>query len=120
MWPYNDHGEDDYYKAIKYVENYAVSLGAKYVCEKEQKFTTISGDRTIVEELKMKIFKYGDEYFWIEHHFLPDRPFIVFSFGDTNESITDDADPFPYDLDEKELRAEVRYSLGIEKNEGVE
>ena len=29
MWPYNDHGEDDYYKAIKYVENYAASLGAK-------------------------------------------------------------------------------------------
>jgi len=29
MWPYNDHSEDDYYKAIKYVENYATSLGAK-------------------------------------------------------------------------------------------
>ena len=115
MWPYNDHSEEDYYKAIEFVENYAVSLGARFVCEKNQKFTTISGDWRIVEELRMKIFKYGDEYYWLEHHFLPDRPFIVFSFGDTIESISDDADPFPYDLEEMELKAEVRYSLGIEK-----
>jgi len=27
---------------------------------------------------------------------------------------SDDAEPFPYDLTEEELKAEVRYSLGLE------
>ncbi len=39
----------------------------------------------------------------------------VDSFGDTIESIFDDMDPFPYNLDEDELKAEVGYSLGIEE-----
>ena len=38
-----------------------------------------------------------------------------FSFGDSIETIGDDAEPFPYDLDKEELEAEVRYSLGIEE-----
>ena len=27
MWPYDDHSEEEYYKAIRFVEDYAVSLG---------------------------------------------------------------------------------------------
>lgn len=52
MWPYNDHSEEDYYKAIEFVENYAVSLGAKFVCEKNQKFTTIDKGHFITEYLR--------------------------------------------------------------------
>jgi hypothetical protein len=115
MWPYNDHSEEEYYKAIRFVEDYAVSLGAEYVCTKEEKFTTFAGDKTIIEISDMRVFKYGDEYFWIEHHFLEDCPFMVFSFGDTIETIFDDMEPFPYNLEEDELKAEVRYSLGIEE-----
>ena len=37
-------------------------------------------------------------------------------FGELQDC--DDVEPFPYDLEEKGLWAEVRYSLGIEKNEG--
>ncbi len=48
------------------------------------------------------------------YHFVADRPFMVLSFGDTIENIFDDAEPFPYNLEEDELKAEVRYSLGIE------
>ena len=44
MWPYENHKEEDYYKAIEYVENYAVSLGAEFVCNYKEKFTTLSGD----------------------------------------------------------------------------
>ena len=116
MWPYTNHSEEEYNKAIEFVQNYAQSLGAKYICSKLQKFTTISGDKDSVSEtLEMKIFKFKDEYFWLEYHFQPARPFIVFSFGDSVDTIFEDAEPFPYNLSEEELKAEVRYSLGIEK-----
>ena len=116
MWPYTDHSEEDYKKAVEFVQKYAQSLGAKNICSKLQKFTTITGDQNPVQEtLEMKIFKFGNEYFWLEHHFQPDRPFIVFSFGDSVDTIFEDAEPFPYNLSEEELKAEVRYSLGIEK-----
>lgn len=116
MWSYTEHSEEDYKKAFEFVQKYAQSLGAKYICSKLQKFTTITGDQNPVQEtFEMKIFKFGDEYFWLEHNFQPDRPFIVFSFGDSVDKIFEDAEPFPYNLSEEELKAEVRYSLGIEK-----
>ncbi len=62
----------------------------------------------------MRVYQYNDEFFWIENHFLPDKTFLVFSFGDAIDTIFEDAEPFPYDLSEEELKAEVRYSLGIE------
>ena len=114
MWPYENHKEEDYYKAIEYVENYAVSLGAEFVCNYKEKFTTLSGDNEIKEEPEMRVYKYKDEYFWVEHHFLSDCPFIVFSFGKTIEDIFEDAEPFPYNLPKEELEAEVKYSLLIE------
>ena len=115
MWPYENHSEEDYNRAITFVEEYAVSLGAKLVCSKGETFTTYSGDKIIKESLDMNIYQFGKEYFWIEHHFLADRPFMVFSFGDSIENVGDeDAIPFPYNLPEEELKAEVRYSLGLE------
>ena len=51
-----------------------------------------------------------------EDHFTADCPFLVFSFGDSVETVgSDDAEPFPYNLSEEELKAEVRCSLGIEE-----
>ena len=47
MWPYENHDEDEYYKAIDFVELYAVSLGAVFVCSKEEKYTTYTGDKYI-------------------------------------------------------------------------
>jgi hypothetical protein len=115
MWPYDDHDENEYYEVIAFVEEYAQSLGAEYICTKEETFTTYSGNRLIKETLDMNIYKYGEEYFWVEHHYTPGCPFIVFSFGDSIDSVgNDDAEPFPYNLDEEELKAEVRYSMGIE------
>ena len=116
MWPYEDHDENEYNQIVKFVEEYAVSLGAKLVGTKEYTFTTIAGDKHIKETLEMNIYQFGEEYFWVEHHFTPSRPFIVFSFGDSIENVgSDDAEPFPYDLAEEELKAEVRYSLGLEE-----
>ena len=117
MWPYKDHSEEEYDKTIEFIEGYVLSLGAVYVGRKSERFTTVTDDDSISETLEMKVFKYGDEYFRIEHHFLPDRPYIVLSFGDTKDNIFEDAEPFPYDLSEERIRAEVRCSLGIDKYE---
>ena len=79
MWPYTDHLEEDYKNSIGFLQKYAQSLGAEYICSKLEKFTTISGEGDPIHEtLEMKIYKFKDEYFWLEHHFLPDCPFIVF------------------------------------------
>ena len=115
MWPYKNHSEKEYYRVIEYVQSYAETLGAEYVCSKLQKFSTYWRDKAIQETIELKVFKYKGEFFWVENHFLPERPFIVFSFGDSVDSIFEDADPFPYDLSEDELKKEVRYSLGIER-----
>jgi hypothetical protein len=115
MWPYKNHSEEKYYKTIEFIEEYVLSLGAVFVGKESEKFTTYSGNDIICETLDMNVFKYGDEYFWIEHHFLPDCPYIVLSFGETIESIFEDAEPFPYNLSEDKLKAEVRCSLGIDK-----
>ena len=117
MWPYKNHSENEYYKTIAFIEEYVLTLGAVFVCTKSEKFTTVSVDDIISEKLDMNVFKYKDEYFWIEHHFLPDSPYIVLSFGDTIDSIFDDAEPFPYNLSEDEIKAEVRCSLGIDRYE---
>lgn len=41
MWPYKDHDENEYNQVVKFVEEYTVSLGAKFVSTKEYNFTTI-------------------------------------------------------------------------------
>ena len=115
MWPYRDHDEEEYNRVLRFVEEYAVSLGAELVGSKQETFTTFAGDLQVRETLDMSIYRFGDEYYWVEHHFLPDRPFMVFSFGDSVETVgSDDAEPFPYDLTEEELKAEARYSFGLE------
>lgn len=45
MWPYEDHSEEEYERVISFVEEYAVSLGAKLVDSKEEAFTTYAGDK---------------------------------------------------------------------------
>lgn len=42
------------------------------------------------------------------------KPFMVFSFGDSVEGPFEDADPFPVDLSEEELKKEVRLALRID------
>lgn len=119
MWPYKNHSKTEYYRVVEFVQNYAESLGAEYVCTKSEKFTTVLKGKAIEENLELKVYKYKDEFFRVEYLYMPERPFIVFSFGDSIESIFDDADPFPYDLSEYELKAEVRYSLGIETPDDI-
>ena len=41
MWPYKNHNEEQFNKTIGFLEDYALSLGAEFVCVKEEKFRLI-------------------------------------------------------------------------------
>lgn len=48
--------------------------------------------------------------------FFPDKPYYVLEVGTQEELIhntMEDADPFPYDLSDDELREEIGIALGI-------
>ena len=113
MHSYNNRLESEYNKTVDFLISYAESLGAEYVCSRTESFAATSKGTTIREELEMKIYKFGDEYFRIEKFSLPDKPWMVFSFSDSVEGPYEDADPFPYDLSEEELKEEVRFALRI-------
>jgi hypothetical protein len=66
---YNECIDEFYYNFEKYALAYAESLGAEYVCSSTERFAATSKGTTICEELKMKIYKFGDEYFRIEKVF---------------------------------------------------
>ena len=114
MSSFNDSLVEEYNKAVDFVLSYAESLGAEYVSITTEKFTFASGDTAACDTLEQKIYKFGDEYFRIEKMYFKGKPFMVFSFGDSVEGTFEDADPFPYDLSEEELKEEVRLALRIE------
>ena len=53
MWPYKNHSEKEYYRVIEYVQSYAETLGAEYVCSKLQKFSTYWRDKAIQETIEL-------------------------------------------------------------------
>lgn len=73
MWPYKNHSESDYRAAVDYVESVAVKYGAKEVGLQTETFTDISGSWIAMTTETMKVFKYKDDYFRIEPHFLPNK-----------------------------------------------
>ncbi len=113
MCSYKSFVNEKYNETVDFLLTYAESLGAEYVCSRTERFVSTSKDTTICEELEMKIYKFGDEYFRIEKFSLSDKPRMVFSFSDSVEGTYEDADPFPYDLSEEELKEEVRFALRI-------
>ena len=114
VWKYENHSEQDYIKALKRVEGIAQKLGAVYVKTKKEKYTTYIGEEIVNEVLDENIYMYKDQYFRVERFHTDSCPFIVLSFGDTEDTTFEDADPFPYNLPDEELVNEVKYSLGIE------
>ena len=114
MSSFNDSPVEEYNKAVDFVLSYAESLGAEYVSTITEKFTVASGDETTCDTLELKIYRFGDEYFRIEKMYFKGKPWMVFSFSDSVEGPYEDADPFPVDLCEEELKEEVRLALRIE------
>jgi len=114
MSSFNDSTVEEYNKAVDFVLSYAESLGAEYALTATEKFTFVSGDEAVRDALELKIYRFGDEYFRIEKIYFKGKPWMVFSFSDSVEGPYEDADPFPVDLSEEELKEEVRLALRIE------
>ena len=114
MYKNNNSIIEEYNKTVNFVLSYAESLGAEYVSTTTEKFTVASGDETTCDTLELKIYRFGDEYSRIEKIYFKGKPWMVFSFSDSVEGPFEDADPFPCDLSEEELKEEVRLALRIE------
>ncbi len=108
------HIVEEYNKAVDFVLSYAESLGAEYALTTTEKFTIASGDTATIDTLELKIYRFGDEFFRIERMYFKGKPFVVFSFSDSVEGPFEDADHFPYNLSEEELKEEVRLALRID------
>lgn len=113
MWPYTNFSETAYWNLIEHLYEIAESFGATFVESHKETFLNINANSTIREELDMKVYKFNDLYFWIEPHYLPDCPHVVFSFGNSIDDIIDDAEPFPFNLLEEDLIKAVKSSLDI-------
>lgn len=113
MWPYTNFSETAYWNLIEHLYEIAESFGATFVESHKETFLNINANSTIREELDMKVYKFNDLYFWIEPHYLPDCPHVVFSFGNSIDDIIDDAEPFPFNLSEEDLIKAVKSSLDI-------
>ena len=114
MSSFNDSTVEEYNKAVDFVLSYAESLGAECALTTTEKFTFASGDTAVHDTLDLKIYKFGDEHFRIEKMYFKGKPWMVFSFSDSVEGPYEDANPFPVDLSEEELKEEVRLALRIE------
>ena len=66
------------------------------------------------EEVEKRLWKRGADYIRVDKMFFSRGPFIVLEFSDRPEGPYEDADPFPYDLPDDELEAEIRFDLGLD------
>ncbi len=120
MWFYNNVTRDDFEKVKDHVESIILELGAK-ICNIKLPYenitTTYTGEFEETYYSKRPVFSYNSEYFRVDENLFRQKPFIIIESGSLEQlmnNIMDDADPFPYDLSDAELRKEVKYSLGIE------
>ena len=119
MWNYADITRDEFEAIKDRIEEIMVAHGAvlqNIELPYAQKTTTIQTDLSrIVLERPRKVYKYRDLYFRIDEVCFESKPFIVAEVGTYDElmkNIMEDAVPFPWDLSEEEMEAEVSYFLG--------
>ncbi|MCH5318050.1 MAG: hypothetical protein J1E05_08765 [Eubacterium sp.] len=120
MWFYDNVSRDEFEKKKDYVEQIMCELGAVKLSINlpyQQKTTSYSGDIEEIHYSQRPIFKFKNEYFRVDEFICNDKPYIVIECGTYDELMKnsmEDADPFPYDLPDDEIKNEVKYSLGIE------
>ena len=118
-WFYSNVTREAFEKRKDYIQTVMLESGAQIVDIKlpyEQKNISIN-KRFIAENRSVRpAFIYKDEYFRVSEVLFEEKPFIVLECGtrqDLLNNTMEDADPFPYDLPDKEIRDEARYVLGI-------
>lgn len=121
MWPYKNISREDFEKRKDYVDKILQDSGCKVLYNKipyEQKTTMHSSDFSETWFSHRPIYEYGCCFYRIDEVLFRDKPFIVLEYAETIEDVMnnkmEDTDPFPYDLSDKEMIKEIRYSLGME------
>lgn len=121
MWFYDNVTREEFEKKKDLVEKTMLELGAKeYEIDLKyaQKTTSYVGDQKETYYSQRGIFSFKDDFFRVDEVLFNDKPYIVLECGTLQQLINntmEDADPFPYDLSDEEIKNEVKYSLGIEE-----
>ena len=119
MWNYTDITRDEFERIKDHIEEIMVDHGAvaQDIDLNYAKITTSIDKESneIVWESHRKAYKFKDLYYRIDEVFFDKKPFIVPEVGTYDElikNIMEDADPFPWDLSEEEMKDEVSFFLG--------
>lgn len=113
-WPYKSISYNELNDIIKICEQIIVELGGKHVTERKDNETWVMDkDDYITEQVSKLVYRFRDSYVCVDKMYFPEKPFIVLEFADELEGPYEDADPFPFDLPEKEVRLEIQYALGV-------
>lgn len=106
FWKYADIAREDVEVVRNRIEEIIQEFGGK---EAEI-------DSADEQDSEQKVFEVNGEFVRIDVLFFPDKPYYVLEVGTQEELIhntMEDADPFPYDLSDDELREEIGIALGI-------
>lgn len=121
MWFYKNVSRAEFEKRKDFVEQIMRELGCEATeleLQYENKITSYVNDYTEVWSSKRPTYKFKNVFYRVSEVLFPEKPFIVLEYGETTDeairNITEDCEPFPYDLSDDETVKEVKYSLGIE------
>ena len=116
MWPYRDVTRRQLEEAKDRVEVLLLRLGAEPTRLGEPHSVASYGAG--VEERVLSdrtVYRYRGWFYRVDEVLFPQKPFLVIECADREENIRnnamEDADPFPWDLGEEELLAELRELL---------
>ena len=120
MWDYGMISREQFEVRKEFVERVLVELGAKATnLRPVTHISTVARGRLKSFTENRLVYEYRGEYFRVSEILFPDKPYIVIEWTDRKESVElnamEDADPFPYDLGDEKIVAEVRQILNNEQ-----
>lgn len=116
MWPYESVSREQLEKRKDYIETVLINLGAVPTGYMPSVELTSHGDKSTEKVISSRmIYKHGGGFFRVSEVLFPTRPFIVLEYAETLEdalmNCMEDVDPFPFDLSEDEIFAEIKNTL---------
>lgn len=119
MWPYRDVTRRQLEEAKDRVEELLLRLGAEPTRLGEPHSVASYGAGVEEHVLSDRtVYRYRGWFYRVDEVLFPQKPFLVIECADREENIRnnamEDADPFPWDLGEEELLAELRELLEVE------
>ncbi|MCH5184519.1 MAG: hypothetical protein J1F64_00195 [Oscillospiraceae bacterium] len=117
MWFYDNISRDEFEKRKDTVERIMRELGAvkpNINLPYRQKTTSHTGGLTETHRSRRPVFKFNNEYFRVDEFLCKEKPFIVIEYGTYDElmkNVMHDAEPFPYDLPDDEIKSEIKKTL---------